>query len=454
MVVMANILGQSKGKDNAMSVTREGKRATATALAVPDPLLGFEPLPAGLTKGPKIPTPLDECARFQGRYVYATPAMIDAMTLVSAVTWVADRDTFATLPRCLWWSEWEESGKTNAMNVTASLSYDPVDLNGTSYAMRSKIARAGTEGRPCPTLFYDEISKVFGKAGTRGDSHPVAHILTKGYKSKATDSWSVDRSDVSFSIFSVFMMTGLRTAVPRDIRTRCILFPMEPGTPREYFDARDAEREAELLAASLSVWVRSKRDEIKAFRVRRLGIPRLTGRRAEVWEALFAVANAAGPEWLNRCYTAFCELALDEAENVPLTPEQTLIRDLAAIALHEGTPFIGGYVLADELSRMDSPLYAGLTQHQLACKIREALPFPSRQVDRKRGYFATDLVALWDAIKPEDDEVTFAESEAGPFDVTDDMQDDTDAWPVFAGHTDARTARTFVADSDGTVSAP
>lgn len=379
---------------------------------------------------------LDEAARFIGRYVHATKAQIDAMVLLAAQTHVLD--VLVTTCRALWTAEREESGKTLAMLVTAALSSNPYDTTGTSYSLQSKLAGNDSEGCAALTLYRDEISSVFGQAGTGGNNNPLADILRKGYKKGAKSSWSVNRVNVDFPIFGTFLMTGLRTSVPRDIRSRCIVFRMEPGRPELYFDAREGEALAAQLAASLSAAVKGRRDAIGAFRGRGLH-PKLNGRRLEIWEGMFAVSAAASQEWLNRCMTAFCELALDESDQPVLSPEQTIVRDVAAVldgmeldAWH-GREFAGGLALCDELKRLDSELYAQMPEVSLARMVSDALPFRSQQCrldgsgERVRGYFADDLRQAWDSIAPAPISDVELPEEPNPFDVDDsDITDVTD----------------------------
>jgi hypothetical protein len=358
------------------------------------------------------PPRLDEAARFISRYVVATPAQIDAMVLLAAQTWVSD--VLVCMPRALFTSNRPASGKTNAMMVTASLCFAPHDTTGSSYSLTSKLAGNGSEGIAAPTLYRDEISSIFGNAGTRGGNNPLADIIRKGYKKNAKSSWSVDRTPVEFSIFSTILMTGLQTAVPSDIRTRCVVFHMQAGAPTAYFDARDAETQAGELAKSFGAWVKAYRTEIASFRGRGIH-PKLEGRKLEIWEGMFAVAAAAGQDWLNRAMTAFCELALDESDQPILSPEQQVLRDLAAIAEASDQRFIGGNDLADDLARVDSPLYEGRTTHAIACLIRDAVPFPSRQVNRVRGYYRDSLLDAWAQIRPPDALDTLIPEEEDPF---------------------------------------
>ena len=152
----------------------------------------------------------------------------------------------------------------------------------------------------------------------------------------------MNRVNEKFSIFTPFLMTGLRVAVPRDIRSRCIPVVMEPGTPRKYFDARTAEPEAQALAACLAQAAGKRLADIAAFRARGIH-PKLKDRKLEVWKAFCGRLCPGGQEWLNRCLAAFKELSLAESDQVVLTPRQQTIKDIAAVTRDSSRK----YVLAD-----------------------------------------------------------------------------------------------------------
>lgn len=349
---------------------------------------------------------LDECRDFIARYVHATDEQLDAMTLTAAATHAVRYGV--TFPRTLFTSDEPDSGKTLAMTVTLALCANPVDVSGTSYAFQSALMEASnTPEQPTPTLYLDEVSDVFGQSGLSGSRHPVAEILRKGYKHGATRSASVNRVRTEYSIFTPFLMTGLRAAVPRDIRTRCVVFTMSAGVPQAYYDVREAEPYGDALQHALAASVRRNRDAVSTFRARGLH-PKLVKRRLEIWEPLLATAYAVGGRpWLARALRAFAALALDESDSVPLTPVQTIAQDCAGVAEQSGADFIGGMALVDELRRIDRPLYAGRSDASLACLIRDALPCSSeqRRVDGQplRGYPSHALTDAWSAVRPHDD---------------------------------------------------
>jgi hypothetical protein len=348
---------------------------------------------------------IDECAEFLSDHVAAAEEQIDAMTLAA----IASHATryMATVPRILFTSDEPESGKTHAMETTVSLASNPMNLSGTSYAWRSGLMEvSNTPEAPPVTLFLDEVSDVFGPSGLKGQNNPISEVMRKGYKRKATLSQSVNRVKVEYSIFAPVFMTGLRAAVPRDIRTRCIVISMRAGKPRKYFDVRETEPYAESLQHAIAGAVRAHRSEIERFRARGLH-PKLTNRKLEIWESLFAVAYAlGGNRWLSRALRAFSALALDESEQVPLTPRQIVTRDVAAAAEQLDGPYVTSGQLTDELSRLDEKLYDSRTEHSLACLIRDSVAVKSGRVtvngQQVRAYRRDDLLAAWEAIRPKE----------------------------------------------------
>ena len=377
---------------------------------------------------------LDDGHDFMSDYVSATDHQIDAMTLYAFAT--HGMDAWVTFGRLLFYSELEESGKTHAMNITLSLSANPMDTEGTQFAMQAAmLAASNTPETPTPSLYRDEISDVTSRNGMSGGRNPIMKYLRKGYKRGATDMVSRQGVDERYSIFTPFLMTGLRPAcVPRDVRSRCISIRMLPGKPRRYFDVREAEPYAAGLQTAISQAVKSQIPALSRFRARGMH-PKLTARKLEVWEPLLAIAYVLGGQrWLNRGVAAFTALALDESDHVSLTPRQMVIRDVAMIAetLTDGTEetFIGGLAIADEMMRLDNPLYVGRSAASLSCLIRDSVPVDSEQ--RRlggvpvRGYPVSALTAAWECEQPsETDDVDIPEEE-NPFDVTGVTDDESD----------------------------
>lgn len=349
---------------------------------------------------------LDEVFTFIDDHVAAERHQIITNVLYAAATHGIRR--CATFPRILYTSEMESSGKTHFMMVTASLSANPMDAEGTSFALSSAMLAATNEPeKQVPSLYFDEISDIFGKSGQAGSKNPIAKYLRKGYKSGATDSMSIQRVATPYSIFTPFAMTGLRTAVPRDIRSRCLVIMCAPGKPRRYWDVRESEPYAAITQSALRSHVEVNLDTIGEFRARGIH-PKLTGRKLEIWEPLFAVAYALGGQrWLNYARDAFATVGLSERDQASLSGAQTVIRDVAAIAMRlsdEPDAFILALDINDELRRIDNPLYNGLSQASVSRRMGESLPVSShkRRVpgydNPKHGFLRSELLAAWEAI--------------------------------------------------------
>jgi|GEM_PF-6502781 len=444
MGVIGAMIDAGRSVERIQRVHQAGQAAAPEAVADPlaEAIAGEMCGPGRIVPGEQADEPdftpgdmkhvLDETAEFVAKHVSCTQPQADAMTLYATATHALR--AFPAFGRMLFTSETEASGKTVALMVTSALSAGPLDASGTSYALQSALAAASNAPeQPAPTLYLDEISEIFGRSGLAASRNPVAEILRKGYKQGATRSWSVNRTSEQYSIYTPFIMAGLRNAVPRDIRTRCIPVLMHAGTPAAYFDTREAEPEARALAACLAQAATSRITYIAAFRARGIH-PKLRDRHLEVWEPLFAVAYIlGGQEWLNRCLAAFRELALTESDVIVLTPRQQVIKDLAAVTaacdrkhlMEDGTEFVGGLVLIDELRRIDNPLYTSRSDASLGQLISDALPMNTIQRTvasgkRIRGYYAEGIASAWEQIRPDDPEDAEIPEEVNPFEVDED----------------------------------
>jgi hypothetical protein len=376
---------------------------------------------------------LDDARAFIGDYVSATDEQLDAMTLYACATHAMD--AWVTFGRMLFHSEVEESGKTHAMNITLSLCADPLDTEGTQYALQAAmLSSSNVPEQPTPTLYRDEISDVTGRNGMSGGRNPIMKYLRKGYKRGATDMVSRSGVEERYSIFTAFLMTGLRPAcVPRDVRSRCVCLKMLRGKPRKYFDIRESEPYAAELQKAVASAVKALIPELSKFRGRGLH-PKLSARKLEVWEPLLAVAyTLGGQEWLNRAVAAFASLALDESDNVALTPRQQVIRDVAGIAEGYDNDFVPTMELADTLRRMDNPLYASCTDIALAKLIGNSVPTDAMQKRlgnaRYWGYLRSDLISAWEAAQPAESPDAEIQEEHNPYatEIIDDGLDGTDS---------------------------
>lgn len=375
---------------------------------------------------------MDEIDDFFQTYLVCEPEQRWAMILHGAATWAIQ--WCATFPRVLFGSAEEESGKTLAMDMSVSLCTWSIDAAGTTFDVTSALADAHLEPeRGTPTVYRDEIAEVFPGGGQSRGNNAVGDILRRGYKYGRTRGRSRGGSSQRYNIFTPFLMTAVGAGVlPRDIRSRCIVIMMKQGTPRRYFDVRDAESQAYKLGRSLGQEIQKHKDFILRFRAADLQIPRLAGRKAEVWEPLFAVALALdGYEpgvWFKRCLAAFRSLALAQLEGKELTPRQEMLKLLAETAPDVATDrFVPGRELAARLFKMDQ--FKGRSEAGISKLIAEAMPVLTSQYvlpstkERVRGYWLEDILQAWNDAMPLEQEDEEFEDEDDPFAVTDEDDD-------------------------------
>lgn len=346
------------------------------------------PLPA-----PYVHTALDDTRKYIGWFIDARDTVLDVSAAIAAMTHVLD--CFYTVPKMLIHSDEPECGKTELESLILRLSANPWTVNRetTKDAIRSKFDVVDPSLRP--TIGIQEVSQIFGLSGRQGASHPINTYLREGYKQGETTSISRNGSAVDIPVFCTAVMAGLKNAVPKDIRTRCICVRMYPGSPLMEYVGVEHDGMSAAGARALGSWARQHTDELKTFRARGLH-PKLKGRRLEIWTALFGIAYAAGGTWPRRMMAAFLDLAIDQAETVPLTPQQTILRDMRRAAAVIGTGRVAGLDLLAEMRRFGEPLYAPLPDRSLSMIMADAMD-PVRPVQFRlggnvvRGYNAADI---------------------------------------------------------------
>ncbi len=351
------------------------------------------PLPPGIT-GAMV---LDDSQAFAASILHATDEQLDALTLACGASHTLE--SFSTICELLFTSEQKESGKTTGEDIVMMLANNGWSADPTSYALRAKFNEPEK-----PTIIIDEISDIFGRSGLRGAGNHLGKILRICYRRTASLSMAVDRVAEEVSCYTMAVMGGLKTAVPDDIRSRCIIFHMQPlpASVRGLRDSQDDDTIAlgKIHCQRLHQWARGSEEEIRrAFRDIRRPHPKFYGRRAQIWGPLYAVALAAGGDWPERCLAAFKAMALDASDVPVLSPPQMILRDAAALFARDGADRLFAAALASHLRAIPGvELYEGLTDRGLAQLMTEALG-PTQSMDigtaRARGWHARPVLAAW-----------------------------------------------------------
>lgn len=253
---------------------------------------------------------LDDVEAFIRRYV----AFPSVHCFVAVVLWAAHTHapgkTFYVTPRLVLDSAEPGSGKTRVLELLALLVLRPeMTISATVAAIFRMLAE-----QPY-TLLFDEVDAIFNPKNT-GNYEDLRALLNAGYKQGATIARCVgDAKQMKvqrFTVFAPVALAGIVGNMPATITTRAVTIHMRkrgPGEKVEPFRERDAEVEAEPLRDRLTEFVDAVASDLAYARPE---MPRgVEDRPAEVWEALLAVADAAGGEWPKRARAACAHFVLN-----------------------------------------------------------------------------------------------------------------------------------------------
>jgi hypothetical protein len=369
---------------------------------------------------------LNEALRATTEYLSVTDSQAVAIVLYAAATHAIK--TFPSFGRLFFSGSTPECGKTTGVLVAAYLSSNPTNTTGSGPAVTSDLAAATNQPeRPTPTLYRDEISSLFGRSGlTQASKDPLTAVLREGYKRGATTKWSVNRVSEQISLYVPVIMAGLGTALPTDIRSRCVVIDMTKGTPTLDLDSDDAEDRIRGIGDALGVQVRKVAKSMQGVSYEGV-VPKLVRRPHQVWRPLLAVAQAVGGDmWARRAFKAFAELTESGGATEVLSPDQRLMKDIIGITEElqlSPSEFIGGMSLSEELMCLDR--FEGRNLLSMAKMIASTIAgITGVRPEQRRieghpnaimGYWVRDLIATWNAVKPAATEELLLAEAVNPF---------------------------------------
>lgn len=236
---------------------------------------------------------------------------------VAHTLWVAHThrmDAWESTPRMFFSSTEPGSGKTRGLEVTELLVPRPVHAVNTTpaYLFRKVSDEAGS-----PTILYDEIDTLFGPRAKENED--VRGMLNAGHRKGAVAGRCVVKgkevTTEELPAYCAVAMAGLDN-LPDTLMSRSIVIKMRrraPGEEVEPFRHRQHAPEGEALKSALSDWA-AKCIKVGAWPEMPEGV---TDRNADVWEALLAVADAAGGDWPERARVSAVTLVTDAKAGVP-----------------------------------------------------------------------------------------------------------------------------------------
>lgn len=303
---------------------------------------------------------LDSVYAFLGRFVaYPNEHAQVAHTLWIAHTYLMD--AWDSTPRIAFLSPEPGSGKSRALEVSELLVPRPVEaVNVTPAYLFRKVG--AEEGRP--TILYDEIDTVFGPKAK--DNEEIRGLLNAGHRKHSVAGRCVVRGKQVFTeeipAYCAVALAGLG-GLPDTILTRSVIVRMRRRAPTEKIEPyrrRENLPEGTRLAEKLTAWAASVESTVTgAWPVMPPGIH---DRDADVWEALLAVADAAGGRWPETARVAAVALVADAKRSTPSLGIR-LLADLQRIFV--GKEAMSTDSIISELVKLDEGPWGDLRGKQI-----------------------------------------------------------------------------------------
>jgi hypothetical protein len=270
---------------------------------------------------------LSRVGKFLGQFVvYPSGHAQVAHTL-----WVAHTHAMGaweSTPRIAFLSPEPGSGKTRALEVTELLVPRAVEAVNTTPAY---LFRKVADPKGLPTILYDEIDTLFGPKAK--DNEEIRGMLNAGHRRGAVAGRCVTRGEVveteELPAYCAVALAGLHN-LPDTLFTRSVIVRMKRRSPGEEvrpYRRRVHKDEGHGLREELAAWG-AEYDLGDAWP---LMPPGIADRDADVWEALLAVADAAGGNWPKVAREAAVALVADAKAAVSESLGIKLLSDIKLV---------------------------------------------------------------------------------------------------------------------------
>ena len=292
--VLAKRLGTTKRALGAFEYD-EGAREESKAINIPPTAAPWE----GEVKAAAV---LDEVCATLARFVWMKPSHNRAVALWIVLSYL--HDVVDILPLLLITSPEEECGKTTLAELVYNLSNRPIAASNISSAAVYRTIKDD-----CPTLILDEADTYLR------EDEILRGVINSGHKRKFAFVIRVvnDKGDTGqFTTWcpKTIAMIGLpkRTILSRSIHNRLGRKPKNIKTEKlkehHYQEFEELRRKISRLANDI-------RGQVKAFKDESLD-----NRAGDNWQPLFAIAAAAGEEWLQEAKLAAQRISKKDAEEM------------------------------------------------------------------------------------------------------------------------------------------
>ena len=340
---------------------------------------------------------LDDVEEFLARFV----AYPSGHCRIAHVLWVAHThhmDAWESTPRIAFLSPEPGSGKSRALEVTELLVPLPVHAVNTTpaYLFRKVADEAGL-----PTILYDEIDTVFGPRAK--DNEDIRGLLNAGHRKGAVAGRCVVRGTLvmteELAAYCAVALAGLDD-LPDTLMSRSVVVRMRRRGPNEVvepFRRRLHADEGFAIRDALAKWATTI--PVGSWPDMPAGI---ADRNADIWEALFAVADHAGGDWPERSRSAALAIVSDSGSAAPSMGVR-LLEDLRTVFIETGQEHLSSEDILTALIAMEESPWAdirgkALDSRSLARRLsRYGISSKTVRIgDRTpKGYDRADLADVW-----------------------------------------------------------
>lgn len=338
---------------------------------------------------------LDSVHDFLDRFI----AYPDKHSHIAHTLWVAHAhlmDQWESTPRIAFLSPEPGSGKTRALEATEPLVPNPVEaVNVTPAYLFRKV---GEDGAP-PTVLFDEIDTVFGPRAKENEE--IRGLLNAGHRRGAVAGRCIMKGNKVLTeeipAYCAVALAGIG-GLPDTILSRSVVVRMRRRAPHETvtpWRRRKHVPQGEYIRDKLAKWAGSI--EIDEWPDIPDGVE---DRDADIWEALLAVADAAGGEWPQTARVAAVTLVTESKESTPSLGIR-LLKDLYAIFGDDDV--MSTQDILKKLNALEEAPWGNLKGHPidargLANRLRPyEVSSATVRVGEKtlKGYKAEDLYDTW-----------------------------------------------------------
>ena len=314
--------------------------------------------------------------------------------------------SWESTPRLAFLSAERGSGKTRALEVTGLLVPNPVQaVNVTPAYLFRKV---GDQESP-PTILYDEVDTLFGSKVT--DTGEIRALINAGHRRGAVTGRCIiigKRVETEeIPAYCAVALAGIGD-LPDTIGSRAIIIDMRRRAPDEYvepFRPRIHETEGASIKTMIESWCAAQGPALATVQPK---FPDgIADRDADCWEAMLAIADAAGEAWPQRARSAAVALVARGADRTRTAGVQ-LLADLREV--FGGADKVATSAILDRLHNLPKSAWRDIRGKALddrglarrlgkyGVKPKKLRPHPSAPA--VRGYEAADLADAWSRYLP------------------------------------------------------